>query len=385
MKRLATLVLLLALFPMQAEGLDTTELLGLVAMPLAVAAVADATGVPATELGQVVAALNQADVAPTQFVQVVRYVPVPLVVEEERPRFVQFVQSEVSNGVTGTRLVEVIDTRLRTYDVQPQFVALREPATTYVVADDYVVTSALRPELGSNDLLALVAMPLAVSAIADIAGVPAGELANLVAMLNNANVAPARVVEVLRYAPVALAGDGGRFVQFVRTEFNQGTTGDALVTVIADRLRDYDVNPQIGTAPSRVVFVDEQFVPPVVISRMAERRSHPHGGPPGQLKKEIGVQTGAEVVHGAARKPRREKVQRAERRERPTVVRERPRVVQDRNEQRGRGGPEIRVKPDNRGEGQGRVDKPGRGQGHGHQGPGPGRRQRQRERKGLRQ
>ena len=105
MKRLATLLLLLALIPTQAEGLDTTELLGLVAMPLAVAAVADAAGVPATELGQVVAALNQADLPPTQFVQVVRYVPVAFVVEEERPRFVQFVQNEVSNGVTGTRLV----------------------------------------------------------------------------------------------------------------------------------------------------------------------------------------------------------------------------------------------------------------------------------------
>ena len=334
MKRLATLVLLLALIPMQAEALDTTELLGLVAMPLAVAAVADATGVPATELGQVVAALNQADVPPTQFVQVVRYVPVAFAVEEERPRFVQFVQTEVSNGVTGTRLVEVIDTRLRTYDVQPQFVALQEPATTYVVANDYIVTSPLRTEfgstLGSNDLLALVAMPLAVSAIADIAGIPAGELANLVATLNNANVAPVRVIEVLRYAPVALVADDGNFVQFVRTEFNQGTTGNALVTVIADRLRDYDVNPQIGMAPSRVVLVDEQFVPPVVISRMAERRSHPHGGPPGQLKKEVGVQTGAEIVHGAARKPRRQSVQRAERRERPIVVRERPVVGKER-------------------------------------------------------
>lgn len=365
MKRLATVMLLLALIPMQAEALDTKELLGLVAMPLAVAAVADATGVPATELGQVVAALNQADVAPTQFVQVVRYVPVALVVEEERPRFVQFVQSEVSSGVTGTRLVEVIDTRLRTYDVQPQFVALQEPATTYVVADDYVVTSPLRAGLVSNDLLALVAMPLAVSAIADIAGVPAAELANLVATLNNANVAPVRVIEVLRYAPVALVADDGGFVQFVRTEFNQGTTGDALVTVIANRLRDYDVDPQIGRERSRVVFVDQQFVPPIVITRVTERRSHPHAGPPGQLKKELGVQTGAEIVHGAARKPRRESVQRAERRERPDVVRERRVVVQERNVPRERG-PEVRVKPEgNRGHGHDGGKDKGKGKGKG--------------------
>lgn len=187
--------------------------------------------------------------------------------------------------------------------------------------------------LDTNDLLALVAMPLAVSAVADIADIPAGELANLVATLNNANVAPVRVIEVLRYAPVALVADDREFVQFVRTEFSQGTTGDALVTVIANRLRGYDVDPQIGTAPSRVVYVDEQFVPPLVTRRIAERRSHPHGGPPGQLKKEIGVQTGAEIVHGAAGKPRRS-------------------------------GPDIRVKPEGN-QGQGRGQGQGQGQGGG--------------------
>lgn len=370
MKRLATLLLLLALIPTQAEGLDTTELLGLVAMPLAVAAVADAAGVPATELGQVVAALNQADLPPTQFVQVVRYVPVAFVVEEERPRFVQFVQNEVSNGVTGTRLVEVIDTRLRTYDVQPQFIALQEPATTYVISDHYVVTSPLRTEFRSNDLLALAAMPLAVSAVAEITGISVGELSNFVATLNAANVAPIRVIEVLRYAPVALVADTDPgFVQFVRTEFNQGTTGDALVTVIANRLRDYDITPQIATAPGRVIVVDDQFIPAVVVNRVAQRRSHPHGGPPGQIKKEVGVQTGAEIVHGSARKPKRVKVDRVETRERPVVVRERV-------EPRGRGGPEIRVNPGqaNRGQGQGQVKNQGQGKGQG-QGQGPGQSQ----------
>jgi hypothetical protein len=361
MKRLAILVLLLALIPTQAEGLDTTELLGLVAMPLAVAAVADAAGVPATELGQVVAALNQADLPPTQFVQVVRYVPVALVVEEERPRFVQFVQNEVSNGVTGTRLVEVIDTRLRTYDVQPQFIALQEPATTYVISDRYVVTSPLRTEFSSNDLLALAAMPLAVSAVADITGISVGELSNFVATLNAANVAPVQVIEVLRYAPVALVADTDpEFVQFVRTEFNQGTTGDALVTVIANRLRDYDITPQIATSPGGVVVVDDQFIPAAVVNRVAQRRSHPHGGPPGQLKKEVGVQTGAEIVHGSTRKPKRVKVDRVETRERPVIVRERV-------EPRGRGGPEIRVNPgqDKRDRGQGQVRNQGQGQAKG--------------------
>ena len=36
----------------------------------------------------------------------------------------------------------------------------------------------------------------------------------------------------------------------------------------------------------------------IVTTRIAETRAHPHGGPPGQLKKELGLQTGAEVVHG---------------------------------------------------------------------------------------
>jgi len=40
--------------------------------------------------------------------------------------------------------------------------------------------------------------------------------------------------------------------------------------------------------------------PPVVVSRVQEIRGNPHGGPPGQLKKELGLKTGAEVVHGQA-------------------------------------------------------------------------------------
>jgi hypothetical protein len=353
MKRLAALGLLLALIPLQAEALDTSELLGLVAMPLAVAAVSEATGVPATELSQVVAALNQADVPPTQFVQVVRYVPVVAV--EERPRFVQFVRGEVSNGVTGTRLVEVIDTRLRTYDVTPQFVVLEEPATAYVISDDYLVATPMRTAVTSNDLLALIAMPLAVDAVAGISGISVPELSNLIGTLNAANVAPVRVIEVLRYAPVALVAEtDGDFVQFVRTEFNEGTTGDALVTVIANRLRDYDITPQIATERSRLIVVDDRYIPPVVVTRVAERRSHPHGGPPGQLKKERGLQTGAEVVHGSPRKPKREKIDRAERT-----------VRVERVEPRGRGGPEIR---DNRGHG-----KPNPGQGNHGKGKGKGK------------
>jgi len=50
-----------------------------------------------------------------------------------------------------------------------------------------------------------------------------------------------------------------------------------------------------------VVVVDQNFVPPVVVNRVAEVRAHPHGGPPGQIKKQLGLQTGAEVVHGGGK------------------------------------------------------------------------------------
>jgi len=36
-------------------------------------------------------------------------------------------------------------------------------------------------------------------------------------------------------------------------------------------------------------------VQPVVVKEA--HRAHPHGGPPGQLKKQFGLKTGAEVVH----------------------------------------------------------------------------------------
>ena len=282
--RTAMIALLLALMPLPAAALETSEILELIAMPLAVAAVSEATGVPAADLGNVVAALNRADVPPAEFVQVIRYVPVALAVEDTRPQFVQFVETEVSNGVTGTRLVRVIDDRLRTYDVTPQFVAVTDPAPVYVLSESYVppmvVTrvTELRTEpapafnLDTEDLLALIALPLAVDALSGTAGISATDIAQLVASLNAADIEPVRLVEVVRLAPVALVrGDDRDFVRFVRTEVDRGVRGDALVQVIERRFDDSD--------------------------RVAVRRDHPHGGPPGQLKKQLGLKTGAEVVH----------------------------------------------------------------------------------------
>jgi hypothetical protein len=59
-----------------------------------------------------------------------------------------------------------------------------------------------------------------------------------------------------------------------------------------------------------VVVVDQNVIPPEVVQRVESVKQHPHGGPPGQLKKIVGVQTGAEIVHG--QKPG--KVEKAEQR-----------------------------------------------------------------------
>jgi hypothetical protein len=368
-------LLVLLLIPVQAQALDTSELLGLVAMPLAVAAVSEATDVPATELSHLVATLNQARVPPTQFVQVIRYAPAAIVVETEQPTFVQYVDQQVASGVTGTQLVTVIEQRLPAYQVQPQFVAITEPAPVFVMSPDYIVTTARQPVIAdTNDLLAFIAMPLAVAAVSEVSGIPLNDLSMLVSSLNAADVPPLQFIEVVRYAPVALVSDGDPFVSFVQTQVNDGVTGMRLVQVIEDRLETYNVSPQVVSVPVRVVEVNDNFLPSVVTTRIAERRDHPHGGPPGQVKKEIGVQTGAEVVHG--RKPGRtrdtdRRVVVDERRarrapERVTIERrentppKRDRVVMQPRPEGGRGGPKIDAPKQPHG-----GNNPGKGRGQG--------------------
>jgi hypothetical protein len=304
MRKAALAALLLVLVPLQARALETDELLGLVAMPLAVAAASEVTGVPASELSRFVATLNRAQVPPTQFVQVVRYAPAALVIEDQQPTFIEYVDTRVDEGVTGPQLVTVIEDRYRAYDLDPQFDSYEEPATTYVVRDDFipdlVVTrvSQVQPAYAvrdTNDLLALAAMPLAVAAVAELTGVPFADLTSFVSTLNAARVPPVQMVEVLRYTPVAFVDQTERplFVQFVRTSYDDGVTGLRLVDVIEDRYRTYDLDPQFG---STQVFDDDRLIPAIVTTRVAETRAHPHGGPPGQLKKQLGLQTGAEVV-----------------------------------------------------------------------------------------
>lgn len=158
--------------------------------------------------------------------------------------------------------------------------------------------------LENDDLLAMVAMPLAVAAVSQLADVPVNDLIDVVTLLNNAAVPPAQFVEVVRYAPVALVyeADGPTFVDYVRLREQEGLRGLQLVNAIDSQmdvygLRDVDFN-EPRTRVIEIVDRDE-FIPPIVRTRVVEwRSSHPHGGPPGQLKKQLGMQTGAEVVHG---------------------------------------------------------------------------------------
>jgi hypothetical protein len=148
--------------------------------------------------------------------------------------------------------------------------------------------------LSTEDLVSLVALPLAVAAVADVAGVPQEQLADLVATLNGANMPVAQEIQVIRYVPVALTQDNATpFVDFVQTQVTQGITGPALVPVVVERLQTFYPREE------RIVIHETSMQQPVVFEPVvvAARREHPHGGPPGQLKKQLGLKTGAEVVH----------------------------------------------------------------------------------------
>ena len=310
LKKLAPALALILALPTSAFALNTNDLLSLVAMPLAVAAVSNVTGVPQQDLTNIVSALNKGNVAPTQFVEVVRYTPAVLTNQNTAPQFVDYVNTQVSQGVTGDALATAIADRLRGYGVQDINVA-SPPQIVYVDDQSLLPATVLSPSvsyspstLGTNDLLSLVAMPLAVDAVANLTGVPTQDLMNLITQLNQANVPPPQFIEVVRYVPVVLVDQNTapQFVNYVNTQVNQGVTGNALANAIANQLRTYGASQINVTAPPQQIIVEQRnFVPPVVLTRVEEVRQHPHGGPPGQLKKIVGVQTGAEIVHGEKR------------------------------------------------------------------------------------
>lgn len=104
MRKLSLLFMLTALMAVQASALDTKELLATIAMPLAVAAVADVAGVPSSDLADLVVAMNRANVPATQFVEVIRYTPVALVDPSDEEPFVAYVQERHVEGVRGDAL-----------------------------------------------------------------------------------------------------------------------------------------------------------------------------------------------------------------------------------------------------------------------------------------
>src|SRR5688500_19039889 len=154
-----------------------------------------------------------------------------------------------------------------------------------------------------NDLLALVAMPLAVAAVSEITDVPANDLIDMVTLLNDANVPPVQFVETVRYVPVALIVENDtqpRFIEVVRQQEQPGGRGIQLVTFIEERLHLYGLPATVDLdviAPRVIEIDDNDIVPVFVRTRIAQVNAHPHGGPPGQLKKAAGVQTGAQIVH----------------------------------------------------------------------------------------
>ncbi|HEX6096918.1 MAG TPA: hypothetical protein VF432_11385 [Thermoanaerobaculia bacterium] len=314
-KKFAALIALALLgLPISANALETDELIALTAMPLVVAAAAELTDVPTSELMNVVSTLNNAQVRPTQFVEVVRYAPIAIVSPAE-PRFTTYVTTEYARGVVGEPLALSIADQYPAYGVEEEIHIVDPPVVTYVERREYlpqVVVTRFEPQ--PFDPLALVAMPLAVAAVSEVTDVPAGDLISFITALNRARMPAPQFVEVVRYSPVVLVDTTERplFLRYVTTEIDRGVIGRPLAFALADRIGIEDLVDDIGEP--RIVFdrdFDDDrdvFLPAVVTTRVATMRAHPHGGPPGQLKKERGLQTGAEVVHGT---PRRSSAQRS--------------------------------------------------------------------------
>src|SRR5258708_475004 len=119
MKKILLLSMLVAFIaPLKAHAfLSDEQVLSYAAMPLAVSNVCDVRGVQNDEVALLVSHMNRANVPPEAFIDVFRYVPVALVLNSgQRPDFVQWVGSEVDQGVMGDELVTVMERRLTSYD-----------------------------------------------------------------------------------------------------------------------------------------------------------------------------------------------------------------------------------------------------------------------------
>jgi len=300
-----------------AQALNTDGLVAITAMPLAVADVTALPDVPQDDFITLVTTLNQAAVPAPQFIEVVRYAPIALV-DTTQPSFVTYVTREYDRGIVGEPLALAIANRYETVGIREVNV-VNPPVVTLVDREILPPVVVTRFQPVEFDPIALIAMPLAVAAVADLVDVPRSDLMSLVASLNQARVPAPQFIEVVRYSPVVLVDrtEAPQFVQFVTTEVDRGAIGRPFEIAVADRLRNDGAD--IDVVADRVVDRNV-FVQPVVVTRVA--RDHPHGGPPGQLKKQLGLQTGAEVVHGS--RPRRTARVVKEHRERPRTIRINP-------------------------------------------------------------
>jgi hypothetical protein len=324
-----------------------------------VAAVSEIAGVPPRDVIGMVAALNQARVPPPQFVEVVRYSPVLLIEPAAQPEFRTFLRTQTSAGVSGDALAIALADRFRTFGateidvVSPPRTVIVERRFIPVVVEEQV---SLRP-------LSLVAMPLAVAAASELAGVPPRELMQLTTALNAALVPPIHFIEVVRYAPAVLVDPAIQpdFMRFVTTQVNGQLRGDEFAIALTDRFHSYGVTEiDLVEARRRPVVLEREVIPEFVVQRVAQVSGHPHGGPPGQLKKQLGLQTGAEVVHGehpGRGGPRGADVSPATRSQ-PPAARDRaparpqtPRATQA----PGRAAPQAEPRDQNRGRGQGQA------------------------------
>ena len=382
-KKFSALILFsLVLLPSSAWALEVDDLVALTAMPLAVAAVADIADVPASDLMTVVSTLNRANVPPPQFIEIVRYTPVAFV-ETTEPRFVTYVTTQYDSGLTGNALAYSIAERFPTYGVREVQIVDPPPVVTVVEQRQIlpqVVVTRFQPV--QFDPLALVAMPLAVAAVSDITGVPRNDLFNFIVSLNQARVPAPQFVEIVRYSPVVFVDPNASpaFLSFVTTEIDRGVIGIPLAVAIGNRFDTFGMNEIAILDPPVTTIIDRDvFIPTIVTTRVAEIRSHPHGGPPGQVKKDLGLQTGAEVVHGtkpgrtarvrSARsvdrdvdvkvsrpaKPRTVKVQtpKAQTPKKVRTVTVQPVKPQPQSQGKGHGKPQVTAPQDKKGQGQG--------------------------------
>src|SRR5262249_30688753 len=185
MRKLSLLILFLAVIaPLKSQALITTdETLSYVAMPLAVSDVTAVRGVQTDQVAQLVTLMDEAQVSPQGFIDVFRYVPVALVYNNgNQTNFVNWVQGQINDGVTGDRLVTVMERRLTTYGnnvvrvsearsyVRPQVVFERDYVPAGVTT--YVERQLVEP-------FALIDMPLAVDNVVAL-GVPFDRVGNFV-------------------------------------------------------------------------------------------------------------------------------------------------------------------------------------------------------------